>query len=74
METEIAWNHELEKRGARLNKDKASNKACDDDTGLHKGRRKKKDRMRNNLRDNDKLRQRNRILDITMNLQTAARK
>ena len=51
METKIVWNYGLEKRGALKNNDKASIKARDDDAGRHK-----KERMRNNLGDNDNLR------------------
>ena len=48
METKIVWNYGLEKREALENNDKAGIKARDGDTGRHK-----KDRMRNNLGDND---------------------
>ena len=40
MGTTIARNHELEKREALKNEDKASIKDCDDDTGRRKENRK----------------------------------
>ena len=47
METKIVWNYVLEQREALEDNDTASIKARDDDTGRHK------ERMRNNLGDND---------------------